>query len=277
MLSFISKKISGLSYRLELWQEVKRLKKSGKNMPPDIRSLCFGQPTRYDDFVNIACFIHPDDKNFLIDIGANKGDFTKDFLKFFPNIANALLFEPQLNLCNLLKVDDKLLGVPKNIFQIGLGVTNESKILSYPEVGSPLAAFTKYNSLAMKAYNFNENNLIKEDVEIKRLDDFVSDIDELDYQNLIVKIDTQGFELDVIKGGLAVLKKTDLVFLECSFTSEYEGYAASFNESAKLLESCGLFPIIFQGHGKEISYYAFERDIIFVREGMLDKIYFENY
>ena len=48
-------------------------------------------------------------------------------------------------------------------------------------------------------------------------------------------------------------------------------------EISKQLEIAGLFPIIFQGYGKEESIYPFERDIIFVKGKLLPKIFFKNY
>jgi FkbM family methyltransferase len=56
-------------------------------------------------------------------------------------------------------------------------------------------------------------------VPVRTLDDIFADcdIDELDF----LKIDVQGYELEVIAGGLQTLKKTKLVMTEVSFFSHY--------------------------------------------------------
>ena len=77
-------KLKGLKYRFDLLEECDRLKKTGKSLPKNYKKLIFKSPTKYDDFINILCFIDNREETNLIDVGANEGVFSKDFLNFFP-------------------------------------------------------------------------------------------------------------------------------------------------------------------------------------------------
>jgi hypothetical protein len=90
---------------------------------------------------------------------------------------------------------------------------------------------------------------------------------------LFVKIDVQGFEVEVIRGGLNTLKMAEVVLLECSFANEYTGKEPSFAPICSMLKDCDLYPIVFQDFRRSLSNYAFERDVIFVKRDLLDNIW----
>ncbi len=81
---------------------------------------------------------------------------------------------------------------------------------------------------------------------------------------LLVKIDTEGFELEVIRGAEKILQKTDLVIAECSVLQRFEG-GAVFSEIVAELARQGfdLFEIIeISDTAKDrITYYM---DIAFI-------------
>ena len=93
----------------------------------------------------------------------------------------------------------------------------------------------------------------------------------------VLKVDVQGFEVEVLKGALNSLVKFDLIIIECSFVSEYLETEPSFSEIVKILRINNFFPLIFQNFSKSISNYAFERDVIFVKKNLLNKIFYKNY
>jgi FkbM family methyltransferase len=64
---------------------------------------------------------------------------------------------------------------------------------------------------------YNEENLIIEELPIYKLDDCVNDVFDL------IKIDTQGSELDIINGGLRTFSNTKVVIAEVSLTNYNEG------------------------------------------------------
>jgi len=271
-MSFFSTKFQTFGYRLELIEECKRLKKSGRFIPKDYKKLIFANPFRYDDFINILCFIDPNTETNLIDIGANVGEFTQDFTKFFPNNKSALLFEPINKLSNVIENNLKNVCDYK-LFNVGLSNEKGFKTLRYQESNTTLASLKSYSGDANNFYNKKDG--IEEKVEIDILDNYVPFIKN--NKNLIIKIDVQGNELEVIQGGLSAISLSSILILECSFTSEYENENPSFSECLKLLDKLDMYPIIFQNYGKKISNYPFERDVIFCKKNLLEKIYFKNY
>jgi hypothetical protein len=58
-------------------------------------------------------------------------------------------------------------------------------------------------------------------VAVETLDSIVAKLSLED--NLLVKIDVQGFECEVIKGGLETLRRAKLVIVETTFRALYEG------------------------------------------------------
>ena len=105
-------------------------------------------------------------------------------------------------------------------------------------------------------------------------------MDELNFNfhnKSVLKIDVQGLEVEVLKGATNSLKLFDLIIIECSFAKEYLHSEPSFADIVELLKKDDLYPIIFQGYGKLISSYAIERDVIFVKKHLLDKILYTNY
>jgi len=54
----------------------------------------------------------------------------------------------------------------------------------------------------------------------------------------LLKIDVQGFELEVLKSAETLLPLFDWVYVECSYVPLYEGQALA-NEIISYLEACG--------------------------------------
>lgn len=108
----------------------------------------------------------------------------------------------------------------------------------------------------------------------RRLDSFKLEPGE---RCVLLKADVQGHEEKALAGAIAVLSMVDVAIIECSFANEYEGVPPSFAGVTHGLATAGLYPVIFQVYGRESSGYAFERDVIFVRECLLKNIWYASY
>ena len=64
-----------------------------------------------------------------------------------------------------------------------------------------------------------------EDVLVRRLSSFVSEIEFS--SKVLLKIDVQGFELEVLEGASDALAEVTYVYVECSFVELYEGQAVA--------------------------------------------------
>ena len=115
--------------------------------------------------------------------------------------------------------------------------------------------------------------ILKKKIKIETLDNFSID----HWCQNVLKIDTQGFEIEVLRGGGKTLKLFDVIIIECSFANEYLNTQPPFVEVFQLLKKRNFYPIIFQDYGRSISSYAFERDVIFVKKYLLTKIFYSNY
>jgi FkbM family methyltransferase len=206
----------------------------------------------------------------LVDVGANEGVFSKDFLHFFPKTKQIILLEPLKHLNEIIKKN--LEGFNNyQIFNKGVGEKEEIKIIKYDKKNTNLASFKSYSDEVNTIYK--KKSQITEKIEIIKLDDL-----NLNFQNnSILKIDVQGLEVEVLKGARNSLKLFDLIIIECSFVKEYFDSEPSFSDIVELLKKDNFYPIVFQDYGKLISNYAFERDVIFVKKHLLDKIFYTNY
>ena len=93
-------------------------------------------------------------------------------------------------------------------------------------------------------------------IQVKKLDDIAPELGELG--KFLVKIDVQGFEDRVIKGGLKTLKKADLIIIETSFQELYKGQVL-FHGIYELLSELGF---VFMGNYSQ-SYSSKDGSILY--------------
>jgi FkbM family methyltransferase len=157
----------------------------------------------------------------LIDIGAYHGNFTEHLL-LSQKFSKALLFEPNLSHFSLLK--NKLTS-HKNIYlyPFALGNYNDSYLFNCSQddaTGSLLSYHQQYH---------HENagkTVTSYPVEVKKLDDFYSE-NHRDEPIGLIKIDTQGFDLEVLKGAEKLIQKNKpWLVIELNFLSFYKSQAS---------------------------------------------------
>jgi FkbM family methyltransferase len=135
----------------------------------------------------------------LLDIGANNGDFTHQFLSEFKNCVPTLI-EPNPHCLNRLKL------LPYEVIAAAASDKHGTAeiFLTREWLDSTGASLYRENT----AY-FRDEVLIKETVETVCLDNLLEDR-TFDF----VKIDVQGGELDVLNGGTEVIRKADYILIE---------------------------------------------------------------
>jgi FkbM family methyltransferase len=155
----------------------------------------------------------------ILDIGANTGQFALEINKYLPD-AIIFSFEP------LRKEYDQLIKNTKKIrrskaFNIALGDTN-GKTIIHRHNFSPASSLLKVSNMSMEAYPYlGRSN--EEVIEIKRLDDFIVSDEYFLEPEILIKMDVQGFEDRVIKGGEKTFKLAKVIISEISFQELYEG------------------------------------------------------
>ncbi len=130
----------------------------------------------------------------VIDVGANIGWYALNLSKFLTN-GQVMAFEPFSK--NHLELKSNIeANQLKNIkvFQVGLGSKNEKQQIRYNSSDDNLGMA----SIKLETYDYSE------EIEVKRLDDFVA---QLDLKKLkFIKLDIEGFEYEALQGMEETLK-----------------------------------------------------------------------
>ena len=157
----------------------------------------------------------------IFEIGALQLNNSKEpfykLLDYFPS-SEIIGFEIEKELCD--KMNSK---ASKGIryYPYALGEKNEKKKL-YNTKHPMCTSLYKPNEKLIRLYNNLDVSYLKSESEIETisLDNFIDKhkIDEVDF----IKIDVQGAELDIFKGGKNVLKNVLKIICEVEFVSMYE-------------------------------------------------------
>ena len=149
----------------------------------------------------------------MLDVGANIGDFTKGFLQAFPDCVPTLIEPNPYCEGELAK-----LAYERHMVAASDEAGEAELFLSRDWPQSTGASLYRE-----KSHYFSDELTVRQTVPKVRLDDLFAGR-RFDF----VKIDTQGAELDVLRGGQTLLRQADYILLEIS--------VVDFNEGAPLAE-----------------------------------------
>jgi FkbM family methyltransferase len=138
------------------------------------------------------------DPKHIVDVGANKGSWTRRAIDFFPN-AQYTLVEPQDHL--KFHIQD-LLDLGRKIIWINAGAADQSGIL-------PFKISDRDDSSTF--IPTSDPGASRISVPVKTLNEIVS---AAIVSPDMVKIDAEGFDLRVLAGATQLLGKTDIFFVE---------------------------------------------------------------
>jgi FkbM family methyltransferase len=161
--------------------------------------------------------------NSVIDVGSNSGQFAKQIIKNFPR-CNVYCFEPLDAPFSALRAWAKTKGTQIKCYQLALGEyegqTEMYLHVDHDESSSLLQASGTCHALYPQTV---AERRIK--INVSTLDKIL--IDELQHHSgdIFLKLDVQGFEDRVLKGGTNVLKLCRAVLLEISLDKLYENQA----------------------------------------------------
>ena len=169
----------------------------------------------------------------IIDIGANTGDYA-EFLDRFFQPAAIYAFEPLTSCQPRLQQLAERLG-HMQVFQIALD-DHEGEETFWENDYGPSSSLLHVSDIHKQAFPHTENES-QATAKVARLDDIL-DVSTLG-RDILIKIDVQGVEDRVIRGGRAVFSAAEMVLIEMSFLPMYEQQPI-FDEINDLLRSCGL-------------------------------------
>lgn len=176
---------------------------------------------------DIINFYENNDVKYILDIGANIGQSAKKFRTFFRK-ASIICFEPVNSTYKVLLENTKN---DKSIICKNFALGDEEG-----EKEIKLSNNSGLNSLVDDVNkNFNPND--KQKVKISTVDAFIAQA-EIEQVNLI-KIDTEGFDLNVLKGASKTLSEGRVDFIVCEIDFLYESSKGNFEEINRFLQGKG--------------------------------------
>lgn len=189
------------------------------------------------------------DSPTILDIGANNGSSLVEFKKWWPS-SKVFCFEPQIECWNELdSLANKYSSVSINKFALG-GKSSENKKFYSHDLNTGISGFNRINTSSKDSIDIanlraNPSSLAEHKqtinhvrkVKVKRLDEYIDENGTIDHIHLM-KIDTQGFEIEILKGMGNKLRNVDVIITELMFYDYYEK-SLSFYDLEKVIKKFG--------------------------------------
>jgi FkbM family methyltransferase len=176
----------------------------------------------------------------VVDVGANIGQTTLKFRKYFPE-ASIHCIEPIMDTYSVLV---RNVSSHKNVccHHLAIGKKNEKIVLSRD-------TNIKSTRISLKNNTSQGSNVIVEEIEIKTLASFCSsaNINRINY----LKIDTEGFDMDVLQGGDEMISRQAIDLIETEVgMNPLNTHHVNFSLISEYLEARNylLFGIYEQSH-----------------------------
>lgn len=181
----------------------------------------------------------------IFDVGANVGFLANEFYESFPK-ARIYCFEPFAKTYEeLLKNTDKKARIYRNQKACG-SVAGKIKVPVRPE------NFSGLNSLVEKNHRLFVTDQMQ-DIEIVTIDNFCRQnaIERID----VLKTDTEGFDLDVLRGAEGLLgdRKIQFILSECEFDRVTPEIHTNFFELHAFLKQRGFRLVVNYTEGTSIN------------------------
>lgn len=197
----------------------------------------------------------------VLDVGANKGQFAMEIRKrgYRGRIES---FEPLSSAMSVLKQNASLDPLWKT-HAYALGSQSCTREINV-SANQPSSSFLQLDNSISNASTVNLNYVSTEMVQIRKLDDVYQRI-KSDAKSIYLKIDTQGFEKDVILGASDSLRDIKVVQMELPFVANYQGEAL-VEEMISLMRKLNLDPWwVVEGFKNFQTLQLYQVDVFFVR------------
>ena len=207
------------------------------------------------------------DFDVVLDVGGNRGQYASELRNNCGFKKKIVSFEPMSAayglLCEQMKDDPKwegrnwALGQTKGVQEINVaGNSASSSLLEMLPAHSDVAAHSQYVG--------------KEEIDVRVLDDEFSTFVQ-EGERVLLKVDTQGFELEVLLGAAQSLPKVSALQLEISLLPLYEN-APLLEDIVSHVRKAGFEPFWFlPGFWNHVSHQQLQLDGLFVRSDILNK------
>lgn len=209
----------------------------------------------------------------IFDVGANKGQSIIKFKKLFPK-STIHSFEPNKNETELLKKYNSQSVIINNV---AVADKNYNTTLNVTKGHSGWSSIKKINMSSrwvksrLKSLKIKKNFLSRQNIKCVSLDYYckINNIKNID----ILKIDTQGFEKEVIKGAKQLLKKQriKIIIIELIFSKIY-GKSINVLDIEKFLIPNSYKLVSVSEGGNIINNMLFQQDLIYITKTIYKKL-----
>jgi FkbM family methyltransferase len=184
------------------------------------------------------------DPKLCIDIGANIGSYSSTLLEH--TNAVVIAFEPLPRAYDAL---GKLKTTyPERFIPINQGVGAEVGHLDL-HFGSEVSVMASFSQEINEIDYVSRNNTNSISVEVNTLDNFFKDFDPKFSEIDLIKIDTEGFEHEVLVGAANTLVKYRPKFIQIEFNHHQLFRSQSIYSFSKILKNYKVFQILPYNHG----------------------------
>ncbi len=215
-----------------------------------------GLRTGHIDSLELLDLLRPNPPQVIYDIGANVGTWTLLAKALFPS-AEIHAFEPLPQHVEQFRL--KTIALPDvHLHEIGLGATTSEMSMRITDF-SDASSLLPLTDVGRRQWDLEQIDEFP--IRVERLDCWISE----NAQRMpdLIKLDVQGFELEVLKGAVDALLNARAVILEASFQNFYEGQCR-VDQLVTALADSGLH-LHAIGHGTAIGRPLIQSDLLFVR------------
>lgn len=194
----------------------------------------------------------------IYDIGGYTGDWTKEMSNGVLSNKEFIIFEGNPY------HKESLFKLGKKVF---IDVLSYKKDLEVEFYDAPLSG---------ESYYKENTNFYKDHTPKKRITNTLDNIIEQNNLTLpdFIKIDTQGSELDILKGGVKAITNAKVVYTECPIVS-YNIGAPNINDYLNFFSYFGFYPMdVLETH--HMDNILVQIDILFMKKELKNKLFGEN-
>jgi len=253
----------------------------GRKIMQPINNLIFSLSLKGKGYMNYGSFKDSGEKLFInlikdelklsLDIGANVGNYTKMLLS--DTNSKVISFEPLPEAFKKLKLIKSSFNDRLEIHNVAIGIKDEVLELFYGTEKSEKASLMK----DLEKISFiKEQNKNKVSVQVRQLDYFQSYFEDkvIDF----IKIDTEGFEYEVLMGAKNILKFHQPKFIQVEFNWHQLIKKQTLYNFSELIKFSDVFKIL--PHGNKLLHidpFRPENNIyhlsnyVFIRKDISDK------
>jgi len=176
--------------------------------PQDLRSapmtiICEGS---YEPLLSKILFQAGKNARTFLDVGANAGFYSLSLAILYPSV-KIFSFDPNVDVTNLLSQNMEINNLRNRITVVNTAVGSkleESKTLFIPKL-------TGTGGGSLNNLHPEEGRPVTREIKVDTLDNYIGNMEPID----LIKIDVEGFELEVIKGSEKLIEKWHpIIFVE---------------------------------------------------------------